>query len=882
MAAGFFFHTSSQPVKKTTPAKSYSSKVCPCGLEKTCAGPFMVYGGQGEKRILVIAEAPGKTEDEEYAKAKTSYDMFPEEGPLLGTQLIGEAGKRLEKELRRNGIDLHEDCWTINAVNCRPPENRTPTGIEIDACRPTRVRKIIEELKPKAILILGAVALQSILGERAPENSSSQLGLYRGNAVPDQELKAWLFPTFHPSYVLRQERGKNNPGIPLWFRKDIQNFAENFSNPLPITPDPEIVFPKEKEVIQLLRMIQRKKEPSAFDYETTGLKPYARGHEIICASVCQYPGDVAYSFMMTSPIMEEWKKFLLSPVPKIAHKIQFEEMWSRAFVEVEVNNWHWDSKLAAHCLDNRGNVSGLKFQTFLRFGISDYSQEINPFLRASTALGMNNIHNAPKDKLLQYCGEDSFYEMMLYKWQKENFPRKLLKGFRLFMEGAQALMDDEENGIIVNRKYLKEEKKKITEQVDKLKIEVLESDIGKKWKEKYPIPNLGSNPQLSHVLFNVLGLKSGKKTKKGNNSVDEEALEAIAEEHAFAHKIVQIRKLEKIAGTYLSGWETETGEDGIMRPFYNLHTVRTFRSSSQNPNLQNVPSRDKEAQTLTRRAIYPRAGHVLVEADYSGIEVRVGACYHKDPQMIKYITDPITDMHRDMAMECFLLEQEEVSKSARQGSKNQFVFPSFYGSYWMNTAPGLWKWANTCETAQGESLIKHLKKKGILRLGEVEKNRPLDKKSFLYHIREVEERFWGERFRVYAEWKDSFWEEYLENGYFDTLTGFRCSGPMRKNEVVNYPIQGSAFHCLLRSKYNTKLWIEEKELDILPCGQIHDSGLFSLAPENLDCFSIAIKEIWCEYLREQWKWINVPLEVEIEVTPVNGSWYEKKKCEAVP
>ena len=867
------------PVVSKCRSKSASHAYCPCGLDKTCSGPFMVYGGYGYKKILVIAEAPGKTEDEEYARRKVSYDMFPEE-PLLGSQLIGEAGKRLEKELRRNGIDLHEDCWTINAVNCKTPENRTPTGIEIDACRP-RVRKVIEELKPKAILILGAVALQSILGERAPENSSSQLGLYRGNAIPDQELKAWLFPTFHPSYVLRQERGKNNPGIPLWFRKDIQNFAENFSNPLPITSEPEIVFPKEKQVIQILRMIQRKKEPTAFDYETTGLKPHARGHEIVCASVCQYPGDVAYSFMMTSPIMEEWKKFLLSPVPKIAHKIQFEEMWSRGIVGVEINNWHWDSKLAAHCLDNRGNVSGLKFQTFLRFGIPDYSQEISSFLRASTALGMNDIHNAPKEKLLYYCGEDSFYEMMLYKWQKEHFPRKLLKGFRLFMGGAQALMDDEENGIVVSSRYLKEEKKKIVEKVTELKKEVLESDVGRQWKEKYPTPNLGSNPQLSHVLFNILGLTSQKKTKKGNNSVDEEALESIAEEHDFAHKIVQIRKMEKISGTYLSGWETETGEDGMMRPFYNLHVARTFRSSSEKPNFQNVPIRDKVAQKTLRRAIHPRAGHVLMEADYSGIEVRVGACYHKDPQMIKYITDPSTDMHRDMAMECYLLEQEEVSKGARQGSKNQMVFPSFYGSYWANTGPGLWKWANTCETAQGTPLLRHLKKKGILRLGEVVRGKPLDKKSFLYHIREVEQRFWGERFRVYAEWKDSFWEEYLENGYFDTLTGFRCSGPMRKNEVVNYPIQGSAFHCLLHSKYNTKLWIEKMDMEnyIFPCGQIHDSGLFSLPQELLSEFTRALRSIWCDLLRQQWKWINVPLDVEIEVTPVNGSWYEKKAYE---
>jgi DNA polymerase I-like protein with 3'-5' exonuclease and polymerase domains len=373
-----------------------------------------------------------------------------------------------------------------------------------------------------------------------------------------------------------------------------------------------------------------------------------------------------------------------------------------------------------------------------------------------------------------------------------------------------------------------------------------------------------------------MGLTPKKTTAKGKPSVDEEALEETAQESQLVQDILRIRKLEKIRGTYLSGWERETGPDHILRPFYNLHIVRTYRSSCSSPDLQNVTIRDKVAQKITRRAIYPRAGHVLVEADYSGIEVRTSACYHRDPNMITYIMDPSTDMHRDTAMECFLLDLEEVSKPARQGAKNQFVFAEFYGSYWRNTGVGLWKWAENCTTAQNVSLITHLKKKGIRSLGDPADRRPT-RGTFLYHIREVEKRFWGERFRVYAQWKEEFWQQYLEQGEFYTLTGFRCTGPMAKNNVVNYPIQGSAFHCLLRSKYNTKNWIASRgyENDILPCGQIHDSGLFSVNPELLPEFAKAIHYIWGEQLRKEWPWIIVPLEVEVETTPVDGSWFLK-------
>ena len=863
---GFFGDVSSEEKKKT----SIQSLTCPCGLHKTCLGPFMEVGGKGKKKILVIAEAPGKTEDIAYARAKTSFDMFPEEGPLMGTQLIGEAGKRLEKELRKNGIDLEEDCWKINAVNCRPPSNRTPTGLEIDACRP-RVLRAIKELQPVAILAMGAVALQSVFGTRAPVEARWPIGLYRGACIPDQELKIRVFPIQHSAYIIRQERSGNDPGTPLWFGKDIRQFAQEVgkNTPFPIMGKPEVEILFEKEAIRILRMMARKEGlPVAFDYETTGLKPYARGHEIVCCSLCQAPGYVSYVFEMTSYLREELITFLRSPVPKIAHKIQFEEMWSRGILNTEVSNWHWDTKLAAHAIDNRGHISGLKFQTFLHFGEQDYSAEISSYLKSPTSLGMNKILQAPRKPLLQYCGEDAWYTMKLYQKQLETVPKKILPGLALLFQGARSLMDDEENGMVVNTKYLAEQKIILKKRIAEAKKEVLASEEGELWKKVFPLPNLSSNSQLSQVLYKELKLTPEKLTAKGNASVDEEALKKIASQHPFVEKILEMRTLEKIEGTYLSGWETETGEDGIMRPFYHLHVARTFRSSCSNPNLQNVPVRDKEAQEITRRAIYPRLGEHLLEIDYSGIEVRVGACYHKDPTMLKYITDPSTDMHRDMAMECFLLDEEEVSKDIRQAAKNGFVFPEFYGSYWLNTGTSLWEWAYHCKTVSGLSLLKHLKSRGVR-----------DKEKFLKHIKKVERFFWGERFRGYANWKEEFWAEYLKKGYFDTLTGFRCSGPMRKNEVVNYPIQGSAFHCLLQSKMNTKNWIRRAHSNILPCGQIHDSGLFSVPPKAVKSFTNALHKVWCEDLRKEWSWIIVPLEVEIEITPINGSWFEKKKYE---
>ena len=119
--------------------------------------------------------------------------------------------------------------------------------------------------------------------------------------------------------------------------------------------------------------------------------------------------------------------------------------------------------------------------------------------------------------------------------------------------------------------------------------------------------------------------------------------------------LLRIRKLKKVRDTYLEGFLREQ-VNGYIHPFFNLHLVRTYRSSSDHPNFQNIPKRDKEAMNIVRRAIFPRPGHQLLELDYSGLEVRIAACYHKDKTMLRYIGDPHSDMHGDMAKQIFIID----------------------------------------------------------------------------------------------------------------------------------------------------------------------------------------------------------------------------------
>jgi hypothetical protein len=154
----------------------------------------------------------------------------------------------------------------------------------------------------------------------------------------------------------------------------------------------------------------------SFDYETTGIKPQAEGHRIICASVADTPNH-AYVFLMprTKRNRKPFLDLLSDPrIGKMAHNMKFEDTWSNVRLKTEVNNWNWDSMLASHVLDNRTGVTGLKFQTYVLLGIPNYDEEISPWLHSEDKGGnsYNRIQELiktedGKNKLLKYCALDA-------------------------------------------------------------------------------------------------------------------------------------------------------------------------------------------------------------------------------------------------------------------------------------------------------------------------------------------------------------------------------------------------------------------------------------------------------------------------------------------
>lgn len=433
------------------------------------------------------------------------------------------------------------------------------------------------------------------------------------------------------------------------------------------------------------------------------------------------------------------------------------------------------------------------------------------------------------------------------------------KALQLLYEGSHALAKVQHNGMRVDVPYLQRADKQLDRRIKKENELLQEDENWKLWQKLYGSDtNLDSGQQLARILYDELGIKCKKFTEGGNPSTSEEALEDIS--IPMVRRIVKIRKLNKARTTYVHNLLLEQC-NGLIHPSFALNKAVTYRSSCSSPNVQNMPARGFMGKIIRRAFTCRFTRGMLVEIDFSGAEVRVAACYHQDPTMIKYIKDPTKDMHRDMAAECFKLR--EVPKPIRQEVKGKFVFASFYGDWWKQIAANLWSIIDKYDVGN-ETLRKHLRKKNFRTLGQFE-----------VHIKRVCDNFWNKRFPVYSRWKQEIWNTYQEQGWVQMLTGFVFQGAYSKNEVINAPVQGSSFHCLLWTLIQLQKEIENRGMKSLITGQVHDSVILEVFPGELETIFEIVRDIVFRRMPEHWDWLQVEMEMEAEGSDIN--WFEKQE-----
>ena len=179
--------------------------------------------------------------------------------------------------------------------------------------------------------------------------------------------------------------------------------------------------------------------------------------------------------------------------------------------------------------------------------------------------------------------------------------------------------------------------------------------------------NLNSPPQLRVILYDRLGLRPTKRTKTGY-STDADTLEKLRHEHPIVDALLRYRELSKLKSTYLDALPPLVSpDDGRLHTTFNQVAASTGRLSSVNPNLQNIPIRGETGRQV-RKAFVAAAGHTLVVADYSQIELRVLAHLSGDEALAEaFATD--TDIHAATAGKVFGLPPEQVDAELRRRAK---------------------------------------------------------------------------------------------------------------------------------------------------------------------------------------------------------------------
>ena len=207
-----------------------------------------------------------------------------------------------------------------------------------------------------------------------------------------------------------------------------------------------------------------------------------------------------------------------------------------------------------------------------------------------------------------------------------------------------------------------EELKKYGEEL-KIKIKEMEQEIYTEAGEEF---NINSPKQLGEVLFEHMKLPNGKKTKTGYSTAAD-VLEKLANDYPIVSKILEYRQYTKLNSTYAEGLGSCIREDGRIHSKFNQTITATGRISSTEPNLQNIPIR-MEAGRMIRKVFVPQEDYVLIDADYSQIELRVLAHMSEDERLIQaYKTDE--DIHRITASQVFHIPFEEVTPLQRRNAK---------------------------------------------------------------------------------------------------------------------------------------------------------------------------------------------------------------------
>ena len=391
------------------------------------------------------------------------------------------------------------------------------------------------------------------------------------------------------------------------------------------------------------------------------------------------------------------------------------------------------------------------------------------------------------------------------------------------------LYEMEREGFRVDRTILKQLQTQFNEQSESLAKHIYES-TGETF-------NILSPKQLGEVLFEKLGLPTGKKNKSGF-STDAETLESLADRHPAIPLILEYRFLTKLKSTFVDGLlNVVSDENDRVRTQFNQCVTATGRISSTEPNMQNIPVRTPQGREI-RKAFIASEGNLLVDADYSQIELRLLAHISGDEGMIHAFNSG-KDIHRTTASEVFGVPFEDVTSELRSAAK-----------------------------AVNFGIVYGISDFGLAR------NLDIPVKRAAEYIKLYFDRYPGVK-----AYLDRSVEDAKRMGYAVTMFDRRRAMLELKSSnyntrsfgervAMNMPIQGTAADIIKLAMVKVSAMLKERKLKTKLILQVHDELIFDVPTAEVEEV-VALVHDCMEHVAS----LSVELDADVKV---GHSWYETK------
>lgn len=652
-----------------------------------------------------------------------------------------------------------------------------------------------------------------------------------------------LIPMYHPDYASkskqRQREYSTQMKIVLNQIMGGPNNGEKCNYKLYITKNG--IVKRLKQLMQMTDCVQ------AFDWETSHLIP-EKG-EVVCLSIShkERQGDCFYFFKnMNTEVRVAIRRWLGSPVPKVAHNAKFEIKWAMRHFKIEPVNIVGCTQQMHHILDEEMSHQ-LSDLAYIYTDMGGYDLPMVDFLNSG-----KKHHEADPEFMLPYSAGDSDCCLRLYnvfhlmidanrgfQWLEQN----------IVLPAIHTLARVEERGMKIDYKQLDVVEERTQNEIEKIQKRIngypesratLRYFQRTKPRLKLEQINLGSTDQMCHLLYKECKLpvlKSSKKTRKP--STDKNILEQLKDKHKVVKSIVEMRRLEHQLIEIDEIRAKRSADDTVFSDLIQ-HYVVTGRLSSRNPNLQNMTGDSDVKQCFISR--FKRG--LLLQADFDQLELRLITSETMDENYVTAFEEGL-DPHTFTAAQIYEKTMERVNKKERDKAK-RVNFGVVYGI----TEHGL-----------SEQL-----------------NIPVDE------ARDLLRKYWY-KYRRVKKWMNKNVREARENLEVYSKLGRRKQIPdihdsrwwvkeSAERIASNFKIQSLGGDSTMWSFTNVDQELIKAGLDSMVVLQIHDSIIIDAKRGEVKQIIKILKDVMVDRAMRTFRFLRIPLSISVEA---GQRWSELKK-----